>query len=129
MIEVGLRDTGYEITLSGIISGNESKDLAFVLADELAGLPQGFGVIIDIRNLVLLEPEAHVNLEDAVEQARDLGMEKLAIVAINSGNAAVMFQMANRLNLDAGYLYLDVAADPDWRQQMIDWLQLPMTTG
>lgn len=125
MIEVGLRDTGYQIVVSGALEPGELLTFPTELSDELAGLPSGFPLVLDIRALASIDAENLIHLEEALEAAQKLGMQKLAVLAISSSYASPMFQMSNRLRLGRNYLYIDTPAAPDWRTELDDWLQLP----
>ncbi|MCB8964823.1 MAG: hypothetical protein H6536_07295 [Bacteroidales bacterium] len=124
MYRIEKKTSGYVIIFSGVVNAQEMKqwydESKLKLANESAN---SFGVIIDMKNLKPLEPEASAIMKSGQKLYRDKGMLRSAVILSNSelcGQFKAIASMSGILNTER---YIDASASQDPIAKAIKWVR------
>lgn len=120
--EIEATDYGMRLSFKGFISPDEIGQLNRQMERVIGGLPDGFGVIVDMRENRAFPNEVAELMKRQIDMCKERGMGRGAIVL----QSAIMTLQARRITGEAGILpqirFLDASADPGWEKTAIDWV-------
>lgn len=113
---------GYKLTFGGAIDEKEITNWYNESKKQLESAPASFGVLIDMRELQPLLPEAQKIMVDGQGLYKNKGMQRSAVIL----NNAVTTMQFKRLAKDSGIFdtekYINAAENPGWEKAAVDWL-------
>jgi hypothetical protein len=125
MFNISKEKFGVQFAFSGKISLDEMKQWSEKARVALSGLPKGFGVLIDNRELVAggIQPDALEVLIAAQLRHKQAGMARSCVV-LSSAAVNMQFERAARsAGIFADERYVNAAKTPEWRQKSLNWIE------
>jgi len=114
---------GFGLTFSGSVP---KEEMAQWMQESLAALKEartGFGVVVDMRTLKVLSPEAKVVMEAGQKLYKSSGMARSAVI-LDSVLLTMQFKsIAKETGIHQWERYINASAHPDWEQLALDWIQ------
>lgn len=120
--DIEATEYGMRLTFKGFISPEEIAQLNREIERIIVGLPDGFGVIVDMRENRAFPNEVADLMKRQIDMCKERGMGRGAIVL----QSAIMTLQARRITSEAGISpqvrFLDASADPTWEQTALEWI-------
>lgn len=120
--EIEATDYGMRLSFKGFISPDEIGQLNRQMERVIGGLPDGFGVIVDMRENRAFPNEVAELMKRQIDMCKERGMGRGAIVL----QSAIMTLQARRITSEAGISpqvrFLDASSDPDWEKTAVAWI-------
>ncbi|MFP3939101.1 MAG: hypothetical protein ACLF0P_02235 [Thermoanaerobaculia bacterium] len=120
--EIEATDYGMRLAFKGFASPEEIAELNRQMERTIVGLPDGFGVIVDMRENRAFPHEVAELMKKQIDMCKERGMGRGAIVL----QSAIMTLQARRITSEAGISpqvrFLDASADPKWEQTALEWI-------
>lgn len=120
--EMETTDYGLRLAFKGFMSPEEVGAMNKVMERTVIDLPDGFGVLVDMRGNRAFSPEVVELMKAQIDICRARGMDRGAVIL----QSAIMALQARRITGEAGILpqirFLDSSADPGWEKTAIDWV-------
>jgi hypothetical protein len=121
MITVETTEYGICFTLSGYVQSSEvatSLDELRAAADKQS---PPFYVLVDMRELKPLPPDAQEKVRKGQLYLKEKGMRRAALIL----SSAILTMQFRRLGKESGVYqyerYIDASAHPDWERIALDW--------
>jgi SpoIIAA-like len=122
MNNIEVKNYGFKLVFTGQIKTEEMQEWIEKSKKKLLNSPREFGVLIDMRTLKPLAPEAQVYMIEGQKLYKQKGMKRSAVV-INSATTKMQFQ---RLAKDTGIYewerYIDASTTPNWEKVGESWI-------
>jgi hypothetical protein len=114
---------GFRLTFAGSLSKEEIELFTRESREVLKACSGGFGVVVDMRNLQTLSPEAKAALGkgQAVYQAK--GLRCSAVLLQDSIVTLQLVRISRESGVYAFERYIDVSSDPLWKKHADDWVR------
>jgi hypothetical protein len=115
---------GFTLTFSGSIYAEELERWFIASQKALAdrkGRP--FGVIVDMRYLLPLGPEARAVILKGQRLFRESGLQRSVVVLKSSAITNQFRQLAKDSGVYQYERYINAAEDPHWPQHALAWLE------
>ena len=122
MYSIEKKPYGYLLTFGGTIEADEMQKWADESAAALAGAPASFGVVVDMRELTPLEPDAQTTMVKGQQQYKAKGMQRSAVVLANAVTTLQFKRLAQQSGIDAFERYINAKATPDWHSIAVAWV-------
>lgn len=120
---------GYHLTFGGFVDGDEMQGWLEESQRELAEAPDTFGVVVDMRTLMPLHPDAQQLMERGQALYRQAGMERSAVI-LNHPVTTIQFQrLAQQSGIYEWERYIDASSDPEWEKMALNWVQRGQEPG
>ncbi len=123
MYKIELLASGYILTFAGIIGKEEMLAWADESKRRLEKAPSTFGVIIDMRDLSPLPPEAQKIMVVTQALYKEKGMQRSAVILNNKATAEQFMRLAHESGIYAFERYLDASATSDWGKVAVAWVK------
>jgi hypothetical protein len=122
MYKIEKRKGGFALTLGDTLS-TEELDLWFKESEQaLTKCTGAFGVIIDMRTLKPLPPDAQDVMVQGQSLYKKAGMERSAVLL----HSPLMTMQFKRLGKESGIYaferYIDASSDANWQKHAADWV-------
>jgi hypothetical protein len=124
MYSIEKRSSGFVLTFGGFIALPEMQQWLHESEHHLADAKPPFGVIVDMRKLAPLMPDAQATMIAGQKLYKQSGMQRSAVVLDNTVVTAQFRRLAKESGIDAFERYLDASSEPDWRQAAVNWVKL-----
>jgi hypothetical protein len=115
---------GFTLTFSGTIYAEELhrwlRDSERALAVRKG---RSFGVIVDMRYLLPLGPEARAVILDGQRLFKDSGLQRSAVILKTTAITNQFRQLAKDSGVYRFERYIDASEDPEWLEHALAWLQ------
>ncbi len=122
MYKIEKKPWGYKLTFDGVISAEEMKKWVEDSKKALLTAPSKFGVMVDMRNLKPLSPEAKSVMEEGQKLYKTKGMERSAVIL----NSAVLTLQFKKIAQESGIYqwerYIDAGKDPNAEKTAEAWI-------
>jgi len=115
---------GFTLTFGGVLYREELSHWLKESEHALARRKEGFGVIVDLRNVLPLGPEAREIILQGQGLYRKAGLVRSAVVLSNSATASQFRQLAKDSLVYKNERYIDASKDSDWLKHALDWVKL-----
>ena len=113
---------GYKITFAGFIRSDEMRSWVKESEGHLSRQSGSFGVVVDMRDLKPLAPDAQRHLQDGQRAYKAKGMLRSAVI-LNSPIITLQFKrMAAETGIGAWERYLDASKVADWEPKATAWV-------
>lgn len=123
MYQIERRPFGFLLTFSGFIPVEEMTAWVAKSRTELAHASKGFGILVDMRSLKPLSPEAKTAMEEGQKLYKAAGMGRSAVILDSSLLTMQFKNIAKDSGIYQWERYLNASAHPDWEQLAIDWIK------
>jgi hypothetical protein len=115
---------GFTLTFSGTIYTDELERWFQESEKALARHKGPFGVIIDMRDLLPLGPEARAVILRGQRLFKDSGLERSVVVLKSSAITSQFRQLAKDSGVYRFERYINASDDSQWFQHALDWVLL-----
>ena len=88
----------------------------------LAGVTGKFGVLVDMRNLKPLKPEAQAVMVEGQKAYKQQGMERSAVAVPNAVIALQFKRLAQESGIYQWERYIDASVRPEWEKIAEAWI-------
>jgi anti-anti-sigma regulatory factor len=114
---------GFVLTLGGKLDAAEVTTFGASARAELAKpLPDGWGVVVDMRELSPLDPPAQEALVDVQKSFKARGMVR-SVVVLNDAIATMQQRrLARTSGIDKWERYINASATADWQSAAKQWV-------
>ncbi len=123
MYSIEKRPTGLLLTFNGLVSADEMAKWATEAKSILARQQGDFGVIVDMRKLSPLPPEAQKIMVETQATFKKMGMKRSAVILENAITTAQFRRLAKESGIDAWERYINSIATPTWSDAAVKWVR------
>jgi len=113
---------GFKLTFAGFIEADEMQKWQNEMESALPKNGLKFGILIDLRTLKPLPPDAQAIMVQGQASCKKAGMERSCVILENS-TTTMQFK---RLGKDSGIYeferYIDAASTPAWESVAVKWI-------
>ncbi|MFC4249038.1 hypothetical protein ACFOZ7_19255 [Natribaculum luteum] len=113
---------GYQITFAGNMDEAELQEWITDSRSVLESSPEKFGILVDMRELQLLDDDEQELMREGQQLYRETGMIRSAVVL----ESAVLTLQFRRLAKESGIYdwerYINASDEPNWREHAEEWL-------
>lgn len=124
MYKIERKSSGYLLTFGGIVDNNE---MARWVEDSKSALQKEnslqFGVIVDMRTLAPLPPEAQELMVKGQQLYKEKGMQRSAVVLNNSVTTMQFKRLAKESGIYAFERYIDASQKANWTDTAVAWVR------
>jgi len=122
MYNIEKNNYGFKLTFGGHINEEEMKKWVDDSRKSLASAPSSFGVLIDMRTLKPLNPEAQKHMQEGQKLYKGKGMVRSAVI-VSSAVTKMQFQrIAKETGIYEWERYIDASSVGNWEKVAIDWI-------
>lgn len=122
MYKIEKSSIGFKLTFGGNMQKPELDQWFNEAETALKGCKPGFGVIIDMRTLEALRPEAQAVMVKGQSLFREKGMKRSAVILKDKVVTIQFMRLAKDSGIYAYERYFDASADPNWQKHAENWL-------
>lgn len=123
MFKIEQHPYGFFLTFGGFVPAGEMATWVAESRKALARAPKSFGVMVDMRTLKPLTPEAKAVMEDGQKLYKAAGMARSAVI-VESALIAMQFKnIAKDTGIYQWERYLSAGSHPDWEHLALDWIE------
>lgn len=120
MYKIERRPSGYLLTFGGIIDEAEMKRWASESAQALAKETSPFSVVVDMRTLAPLKPEAQSAMVEGQKLYKGKGMTRSSVIVNNAVTAAQFRRLAKESGIYQWERYIDGTRD-QCQKLAVEW--------
>lgn len=130
MWNISRQSFGFVLTFKGSIELEEMSQWVAAAQRELSSpLPAGWGVIVDMRELLPLRQDAQAKLIEGQKLFKQKGMTRSS-VALNDAVTTMQFRrLARTSGIDAWERYIDTSAIAQWQTAAKQWVVAAIEPG
>mgnify|MGYP006288896929 CR=1 FL=1 len=114
---------GYKLTFGDFIQAEEMKKWVEDSKAKLVSAPSSFTVLIDMRTLKPLGPDAQKYMQEGQKLFKEKGMERSCVILANPTITLQFKRIAKETGIYAFERYIDASADDAWETKALAWLQ------
>lgn len=118
---------GFKLEFSGFIKADEMTKWCDESKAALSTQSGKFGVLIDMRELKPLLPDAQEEMKKGQQLFKTKGMERSAVIL----DSPVVTMQFKRIGKETGIYdwerYIDASSNSNWEKTAIDWLKMETT--
>ena len=114
---------GFTLTFGGPMYREELSQWLKESERALAGRKGSFGVVVDMRNVLPLGPEARAIILQGQRLYRKAGLDRSAVILNSSATTAQFRQLAKDSLVYRNERYINAAKDADWLKHALDWVK------
>ncbi len=122
MYKIERTDFGYKLTFGGLIRGEEMKEWLEESQQLLASAPSKFGVLVDMRQLEPLPPDAQPYMLEGQRAYKSSGMERSAVGLADRVITLQFMRIAKQTGIHEWERYVDASSEPDWEEVAMEWI-------
>lgn len=123
MYRIEKKEDGFTLTFGGKMDKAELQKWLKESEQALTTCKPEFGIIIDMRTLQGLPPDAQAVMVEGQALYKKKGMQRSAVI-LSSAAIAMQFK---RLGKESGIYsferYLDASSDANWQKHATDWVK------
>jgi hypothetical protein len=123
MYTIERRPSGFLLTFGGFIAADEMQNWYNDSLAELKSAPPAFGVIIDMRMLRPLPPDAQAIIISGQQAYKAKGMQRSCVIVANAITKNQFLRLAKDSGIYAFERYLDADSTPDWQSKAVAWVK------
>ncbi len=113
---------GFQNTFTGTLAVEDMKKWLEESKLKLTNSSGNFQVLIDMRGLTPLLPNAQAVLEEGQKIFKLRGMERSCVILDGPIITLQFKRIAKKTGIDAFERYIDASNDSDWKKKSILWL-------
>jgi hypothetical protein len=123
MYKIEKNDAGFKLTFSGTTNKEELERWLKESENALKGIKGAFSVIIDMRTLVPLRPDAQALMVKGQGLFRAKGMQRSAVILNDAVVTGQFMRLAKESGIYAYERYIDASSDSQWHRHAEDWVR------
>jgi len=123
MYKIERNDSGFKLTFDGSLKKEELEQWYKESENALKTTKGPFGVIIDMRNLAALRPDAQAVMVKGQGLYRSKGMQRSAVILNDPVVTFQFMRLAKESGIDAYERYLDASSDSQWQKHAEGWVR------
>ncbi len=113
---------GFKNTFTGTLTANEMKQWLNESKKQLESSKGKFQVLIDMRGLDPLVPEAQAVLEEGQKIFKLMGMERSCVILDRLSITLQFKRITKKTDIIAFERFIDASKQPDWMEKAMLWL-------
>jgi hypothetical protein len=121
MYSIEKTDYGFKLVYEGFIQASEMKEWYKEVKKVLEDVSEEFKVLVDMRKMKTLPPDAKAVLEEGQKYFVDKGGIGSAVIASNVITKEQQRNIGARSGVGPREVYID-GSDPDCEKKALDWL-------
>lgn len=122
MYQIESRPFGFALTFSGSISKEEMEAWVAASSEALCSAMPSFGVLVDMRSLDPLTPQAKAVMEVGQRMYKTAGMVRSAVI-LDSAKLAVQFKnIAWTTGIYEWERYITASQHTNWTELALNWI-------
>ncbi|HNT35800.1 MAG TPA: hypothetical protein PKH07_12490 [bacterium] len=114
---------GFRLTFAGAIPAEEMTKWVEESKTALAGRSGGFQLLVDMRELKPLAPDAQQTMLQGQQLYKQAGMGRSAVILSSSILTMQFVRLAKESGIYQWERYLDASKNPNWEAQALAWLE------
>jgi hypothetical protein len=122
MYSIDKRTFGFKLTFGGFIQADEMKKWHDDLATVLPKAPSKFGVMVDMRTLKPLPPDAQGMLVKGQQAFKKAGMERSCVILDNPTITVQFKRLGKESGIYAFERYIDASENIAWEKTATKWI-------
>lgn len=123
MWNISRQSFGFVLTFKGSIELAEMGQWVAAAQRELSSpLPAGWGVIVDMRELLPLRQDAQAMLIEGQKSFKQQGMTRSSVALKDAVTTMQFRRLARTSGIDAWERYIDTSALPQWQTAAKQWV-------
>ena len=122
MYKIEKASFGYRLSFGDSISANEMEAWVEESKKILESASGKFGIMVDMRTLKPLMPDAQEKMEDGQKLYASKGMERSVVILANSVLTMQFKRIAKETGIDAFERYIDSSSKDNWEELATNWL-------
>lgn len=123
MYEIAKKSYGFKLVFAGSIDQGEMAEWVDESRKALEGSPPAFGVLVDMRTLEPLTPEAKAEMEKGQRLFKEKGMTRSA-VGVATATVALQFKrIAKQTGIYEWERYVDASKTSSWEDVAKAWIE------
>ena len=122
MYKIEKTDYGFRLGFEGFIKADEMREWYEESKKLLEDVPRGFHVMVDIRKMKTLPPDAKKVFEEGQRHYASMGGIRSAVIASDITTKEQLRHIGMRSGVTGFEQYID-GSEPDWEKKALDWLK------
>jgi hypothetical protein len=122
MYSIEKTNYGFKLTFGDFVKAEEMEQWVSESKQALTGQVDPFGVLVDMRTLKPLPPEAQTVMQEGQKLFKEKGLERSVVVVATSLTAMQFKRLAKESGIYEWERYLDEATEPNWEQKGLSWI-------
>ena len=122
MYKIEKTDYGFKVVFEGFIKVDEMRNWLEECKRRLEDVSGNFAVMVDMRNMKTLPPDAKKVVEEGQRYFNSKGSVGAAVIA----NEIIIREQQRNIGVRSGVseneVYID-GSQPDWEQKALDWVR------
>ena len=123
MYRIEKHNLGFKLTFGGAMSKDEMETWYKEAEKSLMGAKGPFGVIVDMRTLEPLPPDAQATMVKGQGLFRSKGLQRSAVILNNPLVTVQFMRLAKGSGIYAYERYLDASSDAQWQKHADEWVK------
>lgn len=123
MYNIERTDWGYQLTFGDFIKEPEMQKWVGESTEVLKAAKPGFGVLVDMRTLKPLPPEAQTAMQTGQKLYKTKGMVRSAVILSNKLLTLQFQRIAQETGIYEWERYIDAEATANWYEQGVAWVR------
>lgn len=113
---------GFKLTFSGFIQMPEMQKWYDEIIGKLPKTPSKFGILVDMRTLKPLPPDAQAILVKGQQACKKSGMERSSVILDNLTTTIQFKRLGKESGIYEFERYIDASANAGWEQTGVKWV-------
>jgi hypothetical protein len=122
MYKIEKTNYGLKLTFTGFVDAEEMSRWAREVQEISRPMKKGFCVLLDLRGMAPLAPDAWEVMQKSHRRAMKAGMARSALVLDDPITTMQMKRLARQTAIDQLERYIDSRSNPKWEEVVMDWL-------
>jgi hypothetical protein len=122
MYAIALHPFGYQLVFAEPFGKSETVAWLNDVERRLALAPASFGMILDLRDLAPLPPEARSVLAKGMQLFQDRGLLRCAVIVLTRNLQRQFTWLARQSGVYRWERYLSAEGTPDWHERATSWI-------
>jgi hypothetical protein len=123
MYSIETADYGFRLTFGGFMKKPEMETWLAESQTKLKTAPRTFSVLIDMRTMKPIPPDAKEVMEKGQALYKNSGMQRSCVILLSATLTYQFKQIAKTSGIYAFERYIAADDTPDWEQKAIAWIK------
>ncbi|MDX9973842.1 MAG: hypothetical protein RBU21_12740 [FCB group bacterium] len=123
MYSIEKKTSGFLLTFGGVIDAAEMQKWLAESERALSSAQAPFGVIIDMRTLKPLSPDAQAVMVQGQGLYKTKGMQRSAVILNDAVTTLQFKRLAQQSGIYAFERYIDASKTSDWTKVAVEWVK------
>lgn len=122
MFRIEKTNYGFLLTFEGFMSKEEVQNWYNQVNEYLKNVNSDFFVLVDMRNLIPLLPDAQITMEEGQKLFKQKGMLRSAVIVKDKITKMQFVRIAKQTGIFQYERYIDASNKKNWKQTAENWL-------